>query len=119
MRNTYGFFILLLSLFLGEIASRLLPLGIPGAIWGMAIFLMTLISGFVQEDTVKVVCDFLLAHMNLFFAPGAVNLIVVYPALRGQILKILFVTVISTMLVIISAGHTAQFLARRQEAKRA
>ncbi|MDD7362878.1 MAG: CidA/LrgA family protein [Peptoniphilus sp.] len=116
MQNTYGFLILLLSLFLGNAVATIVPVMIPGPIWGMGIFLVGLLSKAIPRETVDAVCDSLLFHMNLFFAPGTVNLIVVYPTIRGQVLKLILVTVLSTLLVMIAAGHTAQFLLRRQEA---
>ncbi|MDQ0508541.1 Putative effector of murein hydrolase LrgA [Aedoeadaptatus ivorii] len=118
MRNTYGFLILLLCLLFGNILTLLIPVAIPGSIYGMGIFLAGLVAGVIPEEIVDAICESLLLHMNLFFAPGAVNLILVYPSIRGTVLKILFVTVVSTILVIISTGLTTQFLARRKEARR-
>ncbi len=119
MKNTYGFFILLFCLFLGNLLSSLLPIMIPGSICGMALFLCGLVFHWIDETLIDDVSENLLLHMNLFFAPGAVNLIAVYPELRPHLLKILFVTIASTCLVLLTTGWTAQLLIRKGGAPRA
>lgn len=115
MKNTIGFFILLCCLFLGHFVSEVLPIILPGPVCGMGLFLAALIFGVVDEEIVDEVCKNLRLHMNLFFAPGAVNLIAFYSELRPHLIKLLFVTVASTCIVIVVTGWTAQLLARRRE----
>lgn len=115
MRNTIGFFILMCCLFLGHLVSELLPFALPGPVCGMGLFLAALILGIVDEEIIDDVCKSLRLHMNLFFAPGAVNLIAFYSELRPHLMKLLFVAVASTCVVIVVTGWTAQLLARTPE----
>lgn len=115
MKNTVGFFILLCCLFLGHFVSEVLPIVLPGPVCAMGLFLAALISGVVDEEIIDEVCQNLCLHMNLFFAPGAVNLISFYSKLRPHLIKLLFVTVTSTCIVIVVTGWTAQLLARRRD----
>lgn len=95
MRNIIGFFILLCCLFLGHLVSGVLPIMLPGSVCGMGLFLAALIFGIVDEDIIDEVCRNLRLHMNLFFAPGADNLIAYYSELRPHLIKLLIVTVSS------------------------
>lgn len=109
------FFILLCCLFLGHFVSEVLPIVLPGPVCAMGLFLAALISGVVDEEIIDEVCQNLCLHMNLFFAPGAVSLISFYSKLRPHLIKLLFVTVASTCIVIVVTGWTAQLLARRRD----
>ena len=88
---------------------------LPGPVCGMGLFHAALIFGVVDEEIVDEVCKNLRLHMNLFFAPGAVNLIAFYSGLRPHLIKLLFVAVASTCIVIVVTGWTAQLLARHRE----
>lgn len=88
---------------------------VAGPVCAMGLFLAALISGVVDEEIIDEVCQNLCLHMNLFFAPGAVSLISFYSKLRPHLIKLLFVTVASTCIVIVVTGWTAQLLARRRD----
>lgn len=83
---------------LGRMPSEVLPFVLPGPVCGMGLFLAALIFGIVDEDIIDEVCRSLRLRMNLFFAPGADDLIAYYSELRPHLIKLLFVTVASAAL---------------------
>lgn len=108
MKNTKGFLLLLICLFIGNIISYFLPIKIPGSIVGMILMLAFLALGVIKIEQVEDISRILIAHMVLIFLPGIVNLITIYPAIAPHIPKLLLITFISTILVIGVTGFTVE-----------
>ena len=59
----------------GEALQRLLPLPIPGSVWGLALLFLALCLGIVKTEQVKDVASFLISVMPLMFVAPAVGIV--------------------------------------------
>ncbi|ASS64977.1 holin-like protein [Paenibacillus sp. RU4T] len=95
--------------------SSLLSLPVPGSVLGLALVFILLRTGIIKLGWIELGAGWLLAEMLLFFIPPAAGLVQFGPLLAGSGLQILLVILISSVLVMISAGGLAQLAGRRRE----
>ena len=104
--------------FLGEILNFLIPLPIPGSIYGMALMFIGLCTKIIPLEKVRPAGKFLIDIMPVMFIPAAVGMINSWDVLRGMLIPIVVIMVASLFIVMAAAGHTAQALIRREEKRR-
>lgn len=102
----------------GELLHKVLGLPVPGSVYGMVLLLLLLVTGVVKLGQVEDVADFLISVMPLFFVPPAVALITAADSVKGSVGKLLVVCLVSTVLVIVVTGRTAQFVIRLRTKKK-
>lgn len=108
MKYIKQFGIILLISFIGEILNYLIPLPIPASIYGLGIMFIALQTKLIPLKAVKETGKFLIEIMPLMFIPSAVGLIVSWNVLKPMLMPVIVITVVSTVLVMISAGKAAQ-----------
>lgn len=118
MRESKGFLLLLICLFIGNMISFLLPVSIPGSIIGMILMLFALERDIVCLDQVEGISQILIAHMVIIFMPGTINLISIYPEIAHYLLKLVLIAAFTTIFVILTTGFTVQKLIEIMEAKK-
>lgn len=94
--------------FLGEVLHEILPLPIPANIYGIVLMLALLISGAVKLSQVKDAAHFLIEVMPLMFIPAAVGLMNSWELLSANWLAYLFITLLSTLIVLFVSGNLTQ-----------
>lgn len=99
----------------GEAVSRLSGLPIPGSILGMLLLLILLKTKILRVEQVSEVTDFLLAHINFFFIPVGVGIMVSYKYLEGHYLAGITLILATTVVVMAVSGGVTEILARRRE----
>lgn len=104
--------VILLFTFLGELAHSLIPLPIPAAIYGLVFLLAALLLGIVKVEQIRETGNFLISTMGLLFVPPAVKLLESWGAIRGELVSICVIVVLSTILVFLVAGKTTQCLVK-------
>ena len=117
MKFIRQFLIILAISLVGEILKYILPLPIPASIYGMAILFAGLMSGLIKLDAVRETGKFLIEIMPLMFIPAAVGLIESWKTIGSKIGTYLIITVLSTIFVMIVAGHTTQAFIRFSKSK--
>ncbi len=96
----------------GEATVRLLGLPLPGGLVGLALVLALLASGRLKRQSLRRGAQWLLADMLLFFVP-AVLAVLEHGELIGLTgLKILFVILLSTVMVMLVTALTVEALSR-------
>lgn len=110
MKELKGFFILMLCFYLGDILQKSLHLIAPGAVIGMAILLILLLTKVVKLSDVEVSANFIVANMMLTFIPGGVKLIVVKDELFSNIVPILVILIVATLVTMLVTGYVVEFL---------
>lgn len=110
MKGLLGLAVILLSLFLGNLITALTGLPIPGAVFGMLILLVLLMSGIVRLELVEKPAALLIALMPLMFVPGGVNLMNLVHEFLPYLLPLVLILVATTILVIMVTGKTADLL---------
>ena len=117
MKFIKQFDIILAISFIGEIMNYLIPLPVPASIYGLVLMLLCLHFGIVHIDSVKDSGKFLIEIMPLMFIPAAVGLIESWKTIGSKIGTYLIITVLSTIFVMIVAGHTTQAFIRFSKSK--
>ncbi|MBP1558491.1 MAG: CidA/LrgA family protein [Oscillospiraceae bacterium] len=101
----------------GELLNYLLPLPIPGSIYGLVLMLILLMTGIVKLDRVKSVGDWLVSIMPVMFVGPVVGLISSYDSYKDIIIPVFVITVLTTVITMAATGLTAQGIIRLQEGK--
>lgn len=105
--------------FAGELLHTVVPLPVPGSIYGLIIMFVLLMTGIVKLSDVKSVGDFLISLMPIMFVAPAAGLITSFDSYRGFIVPMAAVVLITTPLTMIVTGKTADALIRVEEKKKA
>ena len=113
-----GFIYLMLFWFVGEIIVRYLHVPLPGQIVGMALLLISLLSGLVRVEDVKAAADFLLKHMMLLFVPVVVGVVAYSSAFINEPMPIMAAIVLGTLGVLAAVGGTASVARLRKRKER-
>ena len=103
--------------FLAEVIHGLLPLPIPASIYGLILLLVALQTGILRLEQVKDVADLLLEIMPVLFIPAAVGLLEVWPQLQPILLPAGVILLVTTVLVMVGTGWTAQWFIRKEGRK--
>ncbi len=100
---------------LGEILHHFIPLPVPGSIYGLVLLFLALLFRIIPLESVKETGEFLIGIMPLLFIPAAAGLLVSWDALQPVLLPFLVITAVSTVLVMIVTGKTAQQMMRKKK----
>ena len=137
MKHMRGFLIILSISFVGELLNELIPLPVPASIYGLVLMLLSLMTGIVKLESVQAPGRFLIDIMPLMFIPSAAALmdkwtilkpLMFIPSaaalmdkwtiLKPLILPVVVISVVSTFVVMVVTGRTAQSVVRRDGRKR-
>lgn len=94
--------------FAAEIFHAVLPFPIPASVYGLLLLLFLLFAGIVKEEQIRETADFLISIMPLFFVPPSVALLTSIDLLKGNILKLFIMCLVSTVAVMAVTGGAAQ-----------
>lgn len=97
--------------FAGEILHVVIPLPVPASVYGLLLLLFFLFAGIVKEEQIRETADFLISIMPLFFVPPSVALLTSMDLLKGNILKLFIMCLISTAAVMAVTGGVVQAVA--------
>ena len=100
--------------FLGEFLYKLLKIPIPGNVLGMMLLFICLCLGIIKLDMIKEISSFLLDHLAFFFIPSGVALIACINILAGNWIAFFGICFITTIIIMVSTGHSVQLLKRGQ-----
>jgi len=103
--------------FLGETISFLIPLPIPGTVYGLVLMFIFLCTGVIKLKRVEKAADFLLNIMPIMFVPGSAAVLEYLDVVSGSVWKMVVICVTSTFITLGVAGWVAVF-AKKLMAKR-
>ncbi|WP_382391023.1 CidA/LrgA family protein [Lentibacillus juripiscarius] len=98
--------------FAGSLLQSLLHLPIPGSIVGLLLLFAALLLKICPTQWVETGSVFLLDYLPLLFVPATAGVMNYFNLFAGRTVWLFVITIISTLLVMIFAGHTSRFLAR-------
>ena len=101
-----GLFIILGFLAIGNLLSALLGGFMPGSVMGMLLLFLSLLAGIVKDKWVRPVATFLTDNMMIFFMPAFMGIMDLWGVAKMDLWSWVAVIVISTVLVMLSAGLT-------------
>ena len=117
MKHIRQILIIIIISFIGELLNYFIPLPIPANIYGMVILFILLCSGIVKIEHIKETGDFLLDIMPMLFIPSAVGIMSSFDMLRSIWLKIIIITIVTTVLVMSITGIVTQIIITRHKRK--
>ena len=104
--------------FIAELLYFVVPLPIPASVYGMAILFFSLCFGIIKIEMVQDVADWILSIMPIFFIAPTVGLIEAFEDIKGQVLPLVLICIISTVVVTSVTGLTAQGIIRLRSRKK-
>ena len=110
MRYLKQFGIILLITCIGEIIKLLVPLPIPGSIYGLVLMFILLVAHVIPLDSVRSAAEFLIAIMPVMFIPAATGLINYWPQLMPILIQTLAMIVLVTIITMAVTGKTAMYI---------
>lgn len=99
--------------FAGEALSRLIPLPIPAAVYGLVLLFLGLRTGLVKIEKIQTVGNWLIAIMGVFFVAPVVNLMDSWAAVKAVLVPVLVIVVVSTVAVFAVSGLLTQRLGKK------
>lgn len=110
--------VILFISFLGELLNALLPFPIPASIYGMVILFIGLLTRIIRLEWVKEAGLFLVEIMPIFFIPVCVGLMDSWVNIEPFWLPLVTIVCLTTVIVMIVTGRTAQSILRRDSKKK-
>ena len=104
---------------LSEGIAALLPFSFPASVISMVLLTLFLLTGLVKERHIQRFSGFLIKNMAFFFLPTAVGIIEHLELLKGFMLPVLFVIVITVPIVYGITAWTVQALMLHMKKKEA
>ena len=101
--------------FAGEMLNRLLPLPIPGSIYGLVIMLACLMLGIVKLEKIKTVSDWFISLMPIMFVGPIVGLMDTFDSYKAYIIPLFVISIVTTVITMSVTGLTSQGLMRVQQ----
>ena len=108
MKYLKQFFIILAVSFLGEFLGQILPLPVPGSIYGLVILFLCLLTGVIKVCDVKETSHFLLEIMPCLFIPAAVGLMEQWGIIQGSLPAYAAIILVTTVCVMAVSGRVTQ-----------
>lgn len=99
----------------GELLQRLVPLPIPASVYGLVLLFAALNTGLVKLEQVKDAGGFLISILPILFVSPAVGILDNWEAIRGALIPILALTLLSTALTFGIAGRATQAMMGKEE----
>jgi len=104
--------------FIGEMMNHILPLPVPGSVYGMVVLFLCLCLGVIKEEQIKETADLLLLWMPLMFIDPSVGVIENIGYLSGNLVSFLIVVVVTTAAVMAVTGRITQSLLNLRKKER-
>ncbi|MCI7480004.1 CidA/LrgA family protein [[Pasteurella] aerogenes] len=105
-----SFAILYLILFLGNYIAVLLPVGVPGSIWGLLLLFFGLITKLIKYQWIFLGASLLIRYMALLFIPVSVGIIKYSDLLLAQANVLLIPNIISTCVTLVIIALLGNYL---------
>ena len=90
---------------IGQGISLVLPIPIPAGVCSMVILFFLLFFQVLKPEHILNLTTFLLANMAFFFIPAGVCIIEQYTALKGNILTLLLICLVTTFLTFTASAY--------------
>ncbi len=114
MKYLKQFGLILLITCIGELIRYVVPLPIPGSIYGLVLMFVLLCTHVIALDSVKETAVFLIEIMPVMFIPAAAGLIESWADLKPILIQTVVILMVTTVIVMAVTGKTAMFMIERE-----
>lgn len=104
---------------IAELMEHFIPIPVSASIYGLILMLIGLITKIIPLEKVESAADFLIEVMPIMFIPPTVGIMNSVDALKGLLIPLAVISVVSTVLVMVVTGKTAQSIIRRKKVEAA
>lgn len=115
MKELKEILLILTILYFGEFLSEVLHLTIPGSVVGMVLLLFLFLKKIVKEEDIEWFSKLILNNLSFFFIPVGVKLMEKNSLNLLIMLKMIFISVVTTVLVMVITGKTIETLIKRRK----
>lgn len=114
MKYIKGCMIITLLSLLGELCRHYIPLYVPGSIYGLLMLVILLYFQIIKAEDIEQVATFLFVIFPIIFVPSATNIIDIFPEIKQNFLKLLFIITVSTIIsMIVTAKITDNMISAK------
>ncbi len=103
--------------FLGEFLSIVIPVPVPGSVYGMLLMFFCLCLGILKLSQVEETADFLLLVMPFFFVAPGISIMETFPLVKDSVVALVAISFVTALLTMVVTGHVTQFLIRMRRKK--
>jgi holin-like protein len=107
--------IVLFLCLVGEWIAKLLPIPFPGSVISMILLFLLLLTGALKVEHIRQKADFMLKNMAFFFIPAGISILEYLDAVKGNILTLLLICLITTLITFGVTACTVRFVLFLQE----
>lgn len=100
---------------LGEWIQDVLSLFVPGSVIGLILLFTALQTNLFNVRWIEEGASFFVRHLTLFFIPATVGVMEYYGMFAGKGILLIVIVLLSTILVMGSAGFISQWMIQRKE----
>lgn len=118
MRYIKGCVIITLLSLLGELCRYYIPLYVPGSIYGLCLLIILLRFRIIKVEDIEGVAEFLFLIFPIIFIPSATNIIDIFPEVKQNFLKILFIIMVTTIISVIVTAKITDNMISAENRKR-
>ncbi len=112
MKYAFQLMIILGICLIGELLNKLLPLTIPGSVYGLLLLFFLLVTKMIRLEQVEGAANCLMTLMPLFFLEPSVRLMESFGLIRGSLPAMAAAILLSFGAVVVVTGKTAQWIVR-------
>lgn len=110
MKYLNQFLIIMAFTLAGEALQRLVPLPIPASVYGLVLLFAALCLGVVKLEQVKQAGSFLSSLLPILFVSPVAGILGNWTLIRGSLVPMFALVLISTVLVFALTGRVTQWL---------
>ncbi len=99
----------------GEGIAAILPFAFPASVLSMLLLFVLLLCGVLKVEHIREKGDFLLKNMAFFFIPSGVALLEQVDFLKGKIMILLLICLITMVLTFAATTFTVRLVSRWQK----
>lgn len=103
---------------MGEGIAKILPIPFPASVISMILLFILLLSKILKPDHIKEKSDFLLKNMAFFFMPGGVTIMENYELLKGSIVQLIVICLVTLILTFAATACTVKAVMKLQNKRR-
>lgn len=103
----------------GELLSFLIPLPVPGSIYGLLLMLLLLVTKMIRLRQVKTVANWLISLMPIMFVGPTVGLMTSYESYKSFLIPVIVICIVTTITTMAITGVSAQLLMYKHNKKEA
>lgn len=114
MKILKGFFWILLFTEIGDILSAIIPIAIPGPVYGLVLFFIALHFKWVPMGNVEELGTWLTSNMGIMFVPAGVGIINNLDVLGQYWWQIILILIVVTFTTMAANAKTTEAISKRR-----